>query len=368
MNNKLSIIIPCYNCEKTLEEAVESCYTQGLDDFEIVMVNDGSTDNTADILHKLSGKYQNIKIINHPINKGGGATRNTAVKNSSNEIIFCLDSDDILPPNTLSKMLSYIENKKCDGVAIHKSIKFNGVNIKDIERVDEFGYVNQQIPVGSLIEKHGEPLCPLYYIFMFTKKAWKVCGGYPEDHGFDTQGFAWRFLLNGLVAYTCPEASYLHRINFHKSYYIREYLSGKINLDWIKIITEFIPFITEEALDHINNYNINSCFFLIDTLKKYKNIFNNDSDSKILIPIFNNKRLYYIKIFKYTRENKILTINDELQKEIFPTPKCLKFLKKEKKYVFITSKRQSFFRKIKRKIFYLSYNIIEKIKRIFKTK
>ena len=269
MSPKLSIIIPCYNCEKTLEEAVVSCFTQNLENFEIIMVDDASMDNTREIIKKLSEKHQEIKVIYHDKNKGGGAARNTAVKNSSHELIFCLDSDDILPEGTLEKMLKYWEEKRCDGVAIHRSIKFKGLNINDIERIDEFGYANQIIPIESLIEKPESPLCPLYSVFMFTKKAWEKCGGYPENHGFDTQGFAWRFLLNGLKAYTCPNTSYLHRVNFHNSYYLREYMAGKINMNWQLVLREFISAFSKKTqiiiLDNkINDYQD----ILINKLKK----------------------------------------------------------------------------------------------------
>lgn len=269
MSPKISIIIPCYNCEKTLEEAVASCFTQNLENFEIVMVDDASTDNTREIIKKLLEKYKEIKVIYHDKNKGGGAARNTGINNSSGELIFCLDSDDILPEGTLGKMQNYREEKKCDGVAIHHSIKFNGKNIKDISRIDNFGYAGEQIPPESLLEKITGKLCPLYYVFMFTRKAFEISGGYPEDHGFDTQGFAWRFLAKNLVAFTCPETEYLHRVNFNKSYYIREYLNGRINYNWQKILEEFLYLFKEPIQKTILSFNIkNPTINILDEIQK----------------------------------------------------------------------------------------------------
>ncbi len=111
-NHKLSIIIPCYNSAKTLEEALTSACAQELSiPFEIVMVDDNSEDNTRELMKKLAGEYKNIRYFFHDTNKGGGATRNTAVAKSTGDLIFCLDSDDILTPGMLGKMVNMLLEK-----------------------------------------------------------------------------------------------------------------------------------------------------------------------------------------------------------------------------------------------------------------
>lgn len=272
-NLKLSIIIPCYNCQETLVEAVESCFVQGLDNFEVVMVDDGSTDNTVEVMKRLAGKYSEIKLFFHEKNRGGGATRNTAVEHSQAEVIFCLDSDDLLPENTLSKMLDYLKEKNADGVGIHKSIKFINKDIKNIDHIDILSYVGEKIPLEGLLHKDGI-LCSLYTTFMFTKKAFKIAGGYPVEHGFDTQGFAWRFLSHDLVAYTCPESTYLHRINFHESYYLREANAGKINYNWRDIFFEHMALFDKDTQEFIKSFNckdISKNFF--EEVKKREKVF-----------------------------------------------------------------------------------------------
>jgi glycosyltransferase involved in cell wall biosynthesis len=264
---KLSVIIPCYNCQETLAEAVASIYTQDLPEsvFEVIMVNDGSVDGTKGIMEELAKKYSNIKIFSHNENRGGGATRNTAVENSSGDIIFCLDSDDILGAGALKKMLELLIEKRCDGVGVNTSIKFKGRDINNISFTNEFGWVGEKIPFESLFQKDGAPLCPLYSTFMFTKKAWEIAGGYPTAHGFDTQGFAWRFLANGLTAYTCPNTTYLHRIAFHKSYYIREYESGLVNHNWFSVYEEFLYLFDRSLAEKILNYDLNQAAIPLST-------------------------------------------------------------------------------------------------------
>lgn len=273
MKPDLSIIIPCYNCFDTLEETVESCYFQGLDNFEIVMVDDGSTDGTRTMMQKLAEKHPEIKLFYHDKNKGGGVTRNTAVKNSKGDVIFCLDSDDVLPENTLSRMLAFMKEKNCDGVGVHRSIKFRGENINDIVVVHVFGYVGEKIPLESLLQKN-DVYCSLYSTFMITKKAFDAIGGYPEYHGFDTQGLAWRFLVGGFTAYTCPDAAYLHRIEYKKSYYLREAEAGKANYNWQDVLSEFIFLFDNETQKFILDFDCKDFSrSLFEEFKKRDHIF-----------------------------------------------------------------------------------------------
>lgn len=309
----LSIIIPCYNCADTLGEAVESCFSQGLNNFEIVMVDDKSTDNTKEVMQELASKHPEIKLFYHDKNKGGGATRNTAVEHSNSEVIFCLDSDDLLPKKTLSKMLAFMEEKKCDGVGIHKSIKFKGTNINDIEIVHTFGYAGEKIPFESLLQKDGV-MCPLYSTFMFTKKAFDITGGYPINHGFDTQGFAWRFLMSGLVAYTCPEAEYLHRINFHQSYYLREYNKGNINYNWQRVLEEFIFAFSPEVQEMIINFNLRDTGnSIINKLNSFKNPWSKDIKD---IVKFGNAKTYSKKL-NFGMDEKLFLAMCENSKKTF---------------------------------------------------
>ncbi len=254
----ISIIIPCFNCANTLEQAFDSCFSQCTPgSIEVVMVDDFSTDETRDVMRRLATGRNNVKLFYHKQNMGGGATRNTAVRNASSDVIFCLDSDDILPNGSIGKMYTLLKEKNADGVGIHRSIKFNGNNTNNISHVNVFGYLGMKIPFESLMERPSGPFCPLYSTFMFTKEAFEIAGGYPENHGFDTQSFAWKFLANGLTAYTCKDAEYLHRIHYNKSYYVREYEDGKINHNWFKIFEEFLYLFNDETQREILSLNLN---------------------------------------------------------------------------------------------------------------
>ncbi|CEN35893.1 glycosyltransferase family 2 protein [Capnocytophaga cynodegmi] len=112
---KLSIIIPIYNSERYLGGCIQSLFDQKIpqDDFEIILINDGSSDQSLSVCHKLSKKYGNIKIISQ-INKGQSAARNVGFRKAKGKYIFFMDSDDHLKSGYLNHFLKVIEAKKLD--------------------------------------------------------------------------------------------------------------------------------------------------------------------------------------------------------------------------------------------------------------
>lgn len=95
---KISVILPVFNGEKYIENAIRSVLNQTLTEFELIIVNDGSTDSTSDIINRFKDKR--IKLITQS-NKGPGASRNNALKIAEGEYIMFLDADDWFVPNAL---------------------------------------------------------------------------------------------------------------------------------------------------------------------------------------------------------------------------------------------------------------------------
>jgi glycosyltransferase involved in cell wall biosynthesis len=94
----VSVIIPVYNGEKYLLEAIESVFSQTYRPTEIIVVDDGSTDNTAKLLASISGQIRSF----YQSNSGPAAARNTGIHNSNGELISFLDADDYWAPNKLN--------------------------------------------------------------------------------------------------------------------------------------------------------------------------------------------------------------------------------------------------------------------------
>ena len=107
-NDLVSIIIPCYNQAQYLEEAVNSAIKQTYPNIEIIIVNDGSTDNTQEIALSLQKKHPEIIKVITQVNKGLSEARNTGIRESLGEYILPLDADDILDLKMISKCMNII--------------------------------------------------------------------------------------------------------------------------------------------------------------------------------------------------------------------------------------------------------------------
>lgn len=101
---KVSVIVPVYNSEKNVARTIDSLLAQTLDDIEIILVNDGSSDNSLNIIKKYEQKYpKKIKVINQK-NSGPGGARNSGIKAATGEYIGFLDSDDTQDKNMYYEM------------------------------------------------------------------------------------------------------------------------------------------------------------------------------------------------------------------------------------------------------------------------
>ena len=116
MNPRFSVIMCAYNLEKIVDTAIESVLTQNFENYELIIVNDGSKDNTIGTLRKFESKSNGkIRIIDNQKNVGLSASRNIAIAQAKGEYIIHLDGDDTLyDRNTLAKIDATIGNRKLD--------------------------------------------------------------------------------------------------------------------------------------------------------------------------------------------------------------------------------------------------------------
>lgn len=115
MNPKISVLVPVYNVEKTLDRCMESILNQTFKDFEIIMVDDGSTDSSGAICDKYAEKYDFISVI-HKNNEGLGPTRDAGVLAAKGEYVYHCDSDDWLKEDLLEKSYKAITENDADVV------------------------------------------------------------------------------------------------------------------------------------------------------------------------------------------------------------------------------------------------------------
>jgi len=182
----ISIIMPAYNAEKYIEESILSAVNQTYQNWELIIINDGSTDSTRTIAEKFSSRDKRIKVINQQ-NKRLAAARNIGIKNSTGQWIAFLDADDIWAPSKLEKQvelsekLPHIDVLYTDGW-IFKYDDLSNVTPYSIKKgeftSDEMyllEYTGNYIPVISVMAKRdiiGKIGFPEEDIFFFGCEDW----------------------------------------------------------------------------------------------------------------------------------------------------------------------------------------------------
>ena len=139
-NELLSIIIPVYNVEKYLEKCIDSIINQTYTNLEIILVDDGSTDNCGNICDEYAKKDNRIKLI-HKENGGTSDARNEGLKISTGEYIGFVDSDDYIEPNMYEEMINNIKKNNADIVIC----SYNNTNNKKRQRKvnkKRYSYIN----------------------------------------------------------------------------------------------------------------------------------------------------------------------------------------------------------------------------------
>ncbi len=111
---KYSFIVPIYNVEKYLKKCIDSLLAQTYGSFEIILVDDGSTDSSGAIADEYAGKYSEIIRVIHQSNTGQGGARNAGITVASGDYLLMVDSDDYVSENMLEILDGYLEKYNCD--------------------------------------------------------------------------------------------------------------------------------------------------------------------------------------------------------------------------------------------------------------
>ncbi len=206
---KVSIIVPVYNTEKFLEKCLGSLVSQTLKEIEIICVDDGSVDNSLNIIKKFAKEDSRIKVIEQE-NKKQGAARNNGTKIAKGEYIGFVDSDDWVDIDYYEKM--YIAAKKYDSdIALATNIRIgNGKTKKRVNIEKEEFYTDLQSKFDVCNQwKNPCPTNKIYRLSMLKENnvTWPE-GCYCEDKLFTVQAVYW---ANGVV--TVPNVNYYYYRN-----------------------------------------------------------------------------------------------------------------------------------------------------------
>lgn len=107
--HKVSIVTPCFNSEKFINSVYSSILSQTYTNWEWLVVDDNSSDETAEILIKIVRSDSRVKFFSNTTNKGAGVSRNTAIKHASGRYIAFLDADDLWHPQKLEKQIAFMQ-------------------------------------------------------------------------------------------------------------------------------------------------------------------------------------------------------------------------------------------------------------------
>ena len=185
---KLSFIIPLYNSAKWLEKCLYSVLNQDLleSEMEIICVNDGSPDNSAEMAREIGKKHPSIIVIDQP-NQGPSGARNTGMKAATGKYLCFVDPDDYVEPNVYGKLVQQMEEEQLD------MLRFNHQNVnEDYQPIDKplferrFDYSPKLMSGAEFLSTRLDIACNIWrYIYrreIITKnEIWCFTGDYFDD-------------------------------------------------------------------------------------------------------------------------------------------------------------------------------------------
>ena len=255
---KVSVVVPVFNAEDYLRQSLDCILNQTLDDLEVICVDDGSRDNSLEILHDIAAEDSRVRVF-HQENRGGGAARNSALKHVGGEYLYFMDADDKLDVNALEEFYSLSQKHDLDFL-IFKAVNYaedtgeyfetsyyNMDKIRDFAKDKVFSFED----LGDLIFNISvTPWCKFYN----TRFVLESGARFLEGSIFHDNQFFWEVLFNARRMYFADKSYYIRRRHSASS-------TGAGDLRYINIINV------------VNN--IIDLFIKYDQLDKFKHILYN---------------------------------------------------------------------------------------------
>jgi cellulose synthase/poly-beta-1,6-N-acetylglucosamine synthase-like glycosyltransferase len=207
-NPFVSIIIPVYNESKVIVDSIKSLLRLNYLNYEIIIVNDGSTDDTKEIAESIvgirDGKYSRIKVslINKP-NGGKASALNAGIKQSQAEFILCMDGDSELSPDSVKMAVRHFKNPEIGAVAGNVKVLNRGQFLTDLQALEYVEGLNMARSAQSFITLVNIIPGP---IGVFRKKAIEEIGYYSGDTFAEDADLTLRILSQGWKIYYEPKS------------------------------------------------------------------------------------------------------------------------------------------------------------------
>lgn len=248
MNENVSIIVPYYNLGKYLEEAIISCLDQTYRNIEIIVINDGSTEEySTAIFEELKNKYKDVKFISQK-NQGLVATRNNGIKIAKGKYICCLDADDKIEPTYIEKIVSNFNENDSTGF-VTTYAQFFGDQ-------DTVWKTSSNEPLRLLTENI------IHVSSVFKKSIWEEVNGYSDymDTGYEdwefwikivSKGYGWSLIAEPLFLHRIRENSMISTSDKARPDLLKKIVINNKNL-FIKNIQDLVLYYDKKILEKIN--------------------------------------------------------------------------------------------------------------------
>lgn len=167
----ISVIIPVYNTEKYLHNCLNSLLKQTYEDFEVICIDDCSTDSSLEILEYYSKKDKRIKVLKNESNRGSGYSRNRGLDMAKGDYVFFLDSDDWISPNCFELLYSKSIELDLDLLIYQAILHYEDGRIINFENMYYMGFLvkyedtvfnHLELPISELFSIAVAPWCKLY--------------------------------------------------------------------------------------------------------------------------------------------------------------------------------------------------------------
>lgn len=173
MQKLVSVIIPCYNAQRWISEAIDSCLKQTYPHIEVIVIDDCSTDNSMEIIKSYGDKIIWERL---PENKGGSYARNRGFALSKGEYIQFLDADDLILPAKIERQVNFLEETGAD--AVYGDWRYQGHQSNGVIFLDQIEKPGTQTDIlQSLIENWWTAVASLFY----TRTTVEKSGGWDES-------------------------------------------------------------------------------------------------------------------------------------------------------------------------------------------
>ena len=200
----VSILIPCYNEAENIRETIDVLLRQKYPDYEIIAINDGSKDNTLEILQDLAEQHPQLRVINLHTNQGKAMGLRTAALLANSEILICIDGDALLAPEAIAWMVRHFNDNPTVGAVTGNPRIRNRSTLLGRIQVGEFSAIVGMIKRAQ--RSYGKVFTVSGVIAAFRKSALHDVGYWSNDMVTEDIDISWKLQLAGWTIYFEPNA------------------------------------------------------------------------------------------------------------------------------------------------------------------